>query len=246
MKTEKLQKVLANLGLGSRREMERWIEQGRISVNRKIAKIGDRVDDKVKISVDGRLLKKEHNPKNETRVILYHKPVGEVCTRSDPEKRKTVFDNLPRLKNGRWIVVGRLDITTSGLLFFTNNGELANKLMHPSSQVEREYAVRILGEVDGLVLERLRKGVELEDGIARFNKIKFSGGAGANQWFHVVLNEGRNREVKRLWESQGVRVSRLTRIRFGNIYLPSSLKKGKWVELGEQDINLLLRQIKSN
>ncbi len=237
--SEKLQKVLARAGVGSRREMERWIESGRVSVNGEIASIGDRVEDSDTIRVDGKPLSKSKTEVSRRRVLLYHKPLGEVTTRNDPEGRKTVFDRLPRISNGRWIAIGRLDINTLGVLLFTNDGELANKLMHPSSEIEREYAVRVLGQPHEGAIQQMLDGIELEDGIARFNTIEASGGEGANHWYHVTLKEGRNREVRRLWESQGLTVSRLIRVRYGPMWLPRDLKPGKSVELGEGALKLL-------
>ncbi|MGD9107583.1 MAG: pseudouridine synthase [Gammaproteobacteria bacterium] len=246
MKSEKIQKVLANLGLASRRQIEQWIADGRIIVDGKIAKLGDRVTDQEKISVDGRLVKRIPAKTLTARVLIYHKPIGEVCTRSDEKNRKTVFDSLPILHNARWVSVGRLDINTSGLLLFTNNGELANRLMHPSKQIEREYSVRVLGAVSQEILDNLLHGVKLEDGHARFVKIRrvrsFESDA-ANQWYHVVLREGRNREVRRLWESQGLKVNKLSRIRFGGIKLPRSLPRGQWVELSDREVKALLRRV---
>ncbi len=236
---EKLQKVLARAGIGSRREMERWIEQGRISVEGKTAKLGDRVDDKARIAVDGRPLKRDAAA--ETRCILYHKPTGEVCTRKDPQGRRTVFERLPKLKSGRWISIGRLDFNTSGLLLFTTDGELANKLMHPSANIEREYMVRVMGGVQEDVLQRLLDGVMLEDGMARFADIQDGGGEGINHWYYVVLMEGRNREVRRLWESQGLTVSRLKRVRYGEVFIPSKVKQGQWVELEAKEVKSLYR-----
>ncbi len=241
--TEKLQKVLARAGLASRREIERWIEQGRVHVDGEIAKLGDRVDSSARIFVDGRQVILRYSEAVKRRVLMYHKPVGEMCTRSDPEGRPTVFDHLPRLRNQRWIVIGRLDLNTAGLLLFTNDGELANRLMHPSSEIEREYAVRVLGEVDKPMLSRLKKGLELEDGFAAFADIQDAGGEGANHWYHVVLREGRNRIVRRLWESQGITVSRLIRVRFGNIPLPRHLRIGKWEDLEEQAIRDLAHSV---
>lgn len=235
--SEKLQKVLARAGLASRREIERWINQERVQVNGQIAKLGDRVDSTAKILVDGKPVVLRYSEMVKRRVLMYHKPVGEMCTRSDPEGRPTVFDHLPRISNQRWIAIGRLDFNTAGLLLFTNDGELANRLMHPSSEIEREYAVRVLGEVDKAMLARLKKGLELEDGFAAFAAIEDAGGEGANHWYHVTLKEGRNRIVRRLWESQGITVSRLIRIRFGNIQLPRYLRIGKWEDLGEQETN---------
>lgn len=228
--TEKLQKVLARSGLASRRTIEEWIVAGRIKVNNQIAQIGMRVGARDVIKVDGRIVRMPRK-QAEPRLILYHKPEGEICSRNDPERRPTVFMNLPKLPQGRWIGIGRLDINTSGLLLFTNDGELANKLMHPSANLEREYAVRVFGHVDEAILSRLQKGVKLEDGKAQFEKIIDAGGEGRNHWYHVTVNEGKNRLVRRLWESQGVTVSRLIRIRFGNYTLPKNLRMGKWVEL---------------
>jgi 23S rRNA pseudouridine2605 synthase len=228
--SEKLQKVLARAGMGSRRELEEWISAGRVKVNGQIATLGDRVTAADRITVDG---KKLAAPSGKTghSILLYNKPLGEICTRNDPEGRPTVFDHLPKLQHARWVTVGRLDINTTGLLLFTTDGELANKLMHPSTQIEREYAVRVMGEVTDEMLRKLTRGVELEDGIARFDGISDGGGEGANHWYHVVIQEGRNREVRRLWESQGVKVSRLKRVRYGNIQIPSYVRAGKFVEL---------------
>jgi 23S rRNA pseudouridine2605 synthase len=239
---EKLQKVLASLGLASRREIEKWIVVGRVKVDGKIARLGDRVSDRAKIFVDGRLILRKSFV---TRVLVYHKPVGEVCTRSDEKGRRTVFASLPKLHDARWIMIGRLDINTAGLLLFTNNGELANRLMHPSYEIEREYAVRVLGAVSRDILERLTRGVKLEGGLARFDKVRRMRGReeGANQWFYVVLREGRNREVRRLWESQGAKVSKLLRVRFGNVKLPRSLPRGQWLELSAREVKALLRQV---
>ncbi|KAA1192445.1 pseudouridine synthase [Pseudohalioglobus sediminis] len=236
---EKLQKVLARTGLGSRREMERWIEQGRISVDGKPAALGDRVSGTARIAVDGKALNTA--PAQETRCILYHKPTGEVCSRKDPQGRRTVYERLPKLKAGRWISIGRLDFNTSGLLLFTTDGELANKLMHPSSNIEREYMVRVMGEWDEATLQRLLEGVMLEDGMARFTDIQDGGGDGINHWFYVVIMEGRNREVRRLWESQGLTVSRLKRVRYGEVFIPSRVKQGQWVELEPKEVKSLYR-----
>ena len=236
---ERIQKVLAQAGLGSRREVERWISEGRVSVNGEKVSLGARLLPSDTVRVDGKPLKLHSDTRVDDRVIVYSKPEGVICSRSDPEGRPTVFENLPRLKNQRWISVGRLDINTSGLLILTTDGELANRLMHPSYGVDREYAVRIHGEVDDAMLARLKEGVLLEDGVARFTDIQPAGGDSSNQWFHVVLMEGRNREVRRLWESQGVQVSRLKRVRYGCIFLPSRLKVGAWEELNNKEINEL-------
>jgi 23S rRNA pseudouridine2605 synthase len=237
--SEKLQKILAAAGYGSRRELEKWIVEGRVSVNGQVAKLGDRVSLDDTVSVDG---KRARLPAKDQRirVLLYNKPEGEVCTRSDPEGRKTVFEHLPRLKGERWIAVGRLDINTTGLLLFTNNGELANKLMHPSSRIDREYLVRVHGAVDDDMLKRLRDGVLLEDGMAKFSDIVPGERVGTNGWYTVALMEGKNREIRRLWESQNVEVNRLKRVRFGPIFMPSYTRRGQWVELDEKALNDLL------
>ena len=236
-KGQKLQKVLANLGMGSRRKMERWIEEGRVTVDGSVATLGDRVHAGQALRLDGKPL--EVDAAEQVRVLLYHKPVREVCSRDDPEGRKTVFERLPKLKSGRWISVGRLDFNTSGVLLFTTDGALANALMHPSSAIEREYLVRVMGRVDEPMLERLKKGVELDDGPARFSDIQEGGGDGINRFFYVVLMEGRNREVRRLWESQRTTVSRLKRVRYGEVFLPSKLKKGQWLELPQRDVDVI-------
>lgn len=243
---EKLQKVLANAGLGSRREMEGWIAQGRISINGRIATIGDRVTATDHIEIDGKPLSRRSLENNFTRVILYHKPEGEICTAKDPEGRPTIFRNLPRLQTGRWVSIGRLDINTSGLLLLTTDGELANRLMHPKYQIEREYAVRILGEVSDETLQQLRTGVMLEDGPAHFDQIIDAGGKGVNHWYHVILREGRNREVRRLWEAVGMTVSRLQRVRYGNIVLERSIKTKKWRDLTPVQIRQLLKMVELN
>ena len=239
---EKLQKVLARAGYGSRREMESWITAGRIKVNGKPAKLGDRVSSDDKISVDGKKLSANTAQSVAQTVLIYNKPLGEICTRHDPEGRPSVFDKLPRLQHARWVAVGRLDINTSGLLLFTTDGELANKLMHPSTQIEREYAVRVIGEVTKEMVETMHRGVLLEDGMASFSDIQYFAGSGANQWYHVVLMEGRNREVRRLWESQGLKVSRLKRVRYGNIFMPSTIKVGQYRELPPNEVKALYEQ----
>ena len=240
--SEKLQKILAQAGLGSRREMERWIEQGRVKLNGETAKLGERAGHRDEILVDGKKI--EHGASQARRVLVYNKPEGEVCTRNDPEGRPTVFDNLPKLKGERWIAVGRLDINTSGLLLFTTDGELANKLMHPSTNtVDREYAVRVAGEVTDEIIAELKKGVVLEDGMAKFTDVQFFDGDGFNQWYHVCIMEGRNREVRRLWESQGMKVSRLKRVRYGCVFLPKKVSAGKWVELDQRDTDELAKLV---
>ena len=235
--SERLQKYLAQAGFGSRRQIEDWIRAGRITVNGNAALLGMRVSGNETIKLDGKVL---HIQSVKRRVLAYYKPVGEVTSRADPEGRATVFDDLPALSSGRWLSVGRLDLNTQGLLLLTTDGELANKLMHPSAEVEREYAVRVLGAVDKTVLERLRTGVELDDGPAAFDEIVDVGGSGANHWYHVILKEGRHREVRRLWESQGIVVSRLVRVRFGPIELRRGLRLGRWDELNDQQIAALL------
>jgi 23S rRNA pseudouridine2605 synthase len=240
---EKLQKVLARAGYGSRRELEDWITAGRIKVNNQVAKLGDRVSETDRITVDGDPVRKTRLSERRSRVLIYHKPVGEVCTRSDPEGRDTIFNHLPKLTSGRWITIGRLDLNTSGLLLITTDGDLANRMMHPSHQVEREYAVRVMGEVTPEILKNLKEGVELEDGPAHFDMIASGGGDGANSWYHVILREGRNREVRRLWESQGIQVSRLMRVRYGMISLPRGQRPGRWEELPEQAVDVLRRSV---
>lgn len=239
--TEKLQKVMARVGLGSRRAMEKWISEGRVSINGKVSKLGDRIGENETLRVDGRIVRFEAEAETLRRVIIYNKPEGQVCTRTDPEGRPTVFDRLPKLQGERWVAVGRLDINTQGLLLFTTDGELANQLMHPSSQVEREYAVRVRGEVSKDALDNLRTGVMLEDGEARFDDIVDSGGEGYNHWYHVLIGEGRKREVRRLWESQDIQVSRLIRVRYGSAVLPRGMQTGKCVELSKDEIDALAR-----
>ncbi|WAH57435.1 pseudouridine synthase [Pseudomonas silvicola] len=241
---EKLQKVLARIGVGSRRDVEAWIGEGRIKVNGVNATLGQRVDLHDAISVDGKVIKREEASETVRRVIIYNKPDGEICTRDDPEGRPTVFDRLPRPREGRWINIGRLDINTTGLLMFTTDGELANRLMHPSYEMDREYAVRVRGEVDDDMLLRLKNGVILEDGPARFTDIQMApGGEGFNHWYHCVVMEGRNREVRRLWESQGLVVSRLKRVRFGPVFLNSDLPMGRWRELSQHEVDVLSAEV---
>lgn len=237
--TFKIQKVLAECGLGSRRTIEKWIEAGRVKVNGEVAAIGTRITQNAKITFDNQPVNLYQSRAIKTRVLAYHKPVGEVCSQKDTEGRRTAYEALPPLKQGRWIMVGRLDINTSGLLLFTNDGALANRLMHPSSEVERCYAVRVLGQVTPDMIKKLKSGVELEDGLAQFKKIKFVGGDGANQWYEVVLTEGRNREVRRMWEAQGVRVSRLIRVAYGPIRLARYLRPKQWRELSDSELRRL-------
>lgn len=237
---ERIQKALANAGFGSRREIEQWIRDGQLKINGKIAKLGDRIRGDELIRLQGRELNLGKRLDVPTRVLIYYKPAGELVTRRDPQGRAVVFTQLPKLKIGRWIAIGRLDINTQGLLLVTTNGELANRLMHPSQQVEREYAVRVFGNVTDEVLANLREGVDLSDGEARFSSIGASRGEGANTWFRVVLKEGRNRIVRRLWESQELSVSRLIRIRFGPILMPNKLKARTFYELEEKELAALL------
>lgn len=237
--SEKLQKVLARSGHGSRRELEAKIAAGRVSVNGKVATLGERIDANAVVRIDGHEVTIKPPEDVVCRVLMYHKPEGELCTRRDPEGRPTVYDRLPRVQGARWVAVGRLDINTSGLLLFTTDGELANRLMHPMHEIEREYSVRVFGEVTDAMLRKLKQGVQLEDGMASFKEIKRGGGEGMNQWFRVVLTEGRNREVRRLWESQGVQVSRLIRIRYGNIKLEQGLPQSGWAEMPLTTINYL-------
>lgn len=231
---ERLHKVLARAGLGSRRQIEDWIRAGRVRVNDQQAVLGQSVTGADRLMVDGQAVVLAAPAK--ARLMLYHKPEGEVCTRRDPEGRPTVFDRLPPLPSGRWISVGRLDINSSGLLLLTTDGNLAHRLMHPGNHQEREYAVRVRGQVDQAMLDRLRSGVELEDGPARFLTITAAGGAGLNQWFHVIVDEGRNRLVRRLWASQGITVSRLLRVRYGPLALPRALARGQWREATAQEL----------
>lgn len=237
---ERLQKVLARAGFGSRRAIEEQARQGRITVNGETARPGTPIKPGDRVCMDGRPLALTRAWQEQpSRVLLYHKPEGEMCTSDDPEGRPTVFDRLPPIQAGRWVSVGRLDFNTSGVLLFTTDGKLANRLMHPSGGVEREYAVRVLGEVSADVIDKLTRGVELDDGLACFDDVRDAGGRGANHWYHVTLSEGRNREVRRLWESQGVTVSRLIRVRFGPIKLPGGLKPGRWKELTDREIRQL-------
>ena len=237
-KADRLQKVLAAAGLGSRREIESWIEAGRITVNGSVAKLGDRAGPADKITVDGKPVLVAG--KSAGRILIYNKPEGELVTRSDPEGRPTVFSRLPA---GRWVAVGRLDINSAGLLLFTDDGELANRLMHPRYEVEREYAARVQGELRVDDLEKLRHGVQLEDGPAAFTRIEAAdqrSAGGANRWYRIALKEGRNREVRRMFEAVGARVSRLLRVRYGPVELPRDLKPGEWRELKGKSLEELL------
>ncbi len=238
----KLHKVLADAGMGSRREMEELILSGRISVNGSPAHIGQRINHNDQVRVNGKLIKLKLTPPP-TRLIAYHKPIGEIVTRDDPKKRPSVFKKLPLIRNGRWIAIGRLDINTEGLLLFTNSGELANRLMHPRSEIEREYAVRVYGEITESDFESLKEGFTLDNSLAKFEHIEYVGGTGANSWVRVIMKEGKRREVRRLFDQVGVTVSRLIRIRYGLVSLPESLKRGKVYELTSKAIDEVSRTV---
>lgn len=237
----RLQKLLADRGYGSRRKMEGWISEGKIEVNGQAAELGQRVTKQDKIKVRGYALRNRPNFSS-SRLLMYNKPEGEICTMKDPRRRPTVFRNLPKLRGARWIAVGRLDINTSGLLLFTTNGELANQLMHPSSGIEREYRCRIFGDVDKAMIEHLINGVEIDQHMMKFNKVTLQGAPSdqRNKWVHVTLSEGRNREVRKLWESVGCQVSRLTRIRYGSLSLSRKLRPGKHQELNSKEASRFL------
>jgi 23S rRNA pseudouridine2605 synthase len=236
---ERIQKVLARAGYGSRRQLESLIKEGKVTVNGDVAKLGDQIEQGDSIRLENKALSPKRLWQQPQQVLLYNKPVGEVCTRNDPEGRRTIFQSLPAPEEGRWVSVGRLDINTSGLIILTTDGELANKLMHPSNEMDREYAVRVLGDVTSEMMQNLRDGVELDDGKAHFSDIQDAGGEGANHWYHVVIQEGRNREIRRLWESQGVQVSRLMRVRYGTVIIPKQLRMGRWMMLEGSDIEAL-------
>ncbi|MEW5888407.1 MAG: 23S rRNA pseudouridine(2605) synthase RluB [Pseudomonadota bacterium] len=240
---EKLHKILAQAGLGSRRELEEWIIAGRVSVNGLPAHVGQRIGPNDQVRVNGRPIKLRFE-RQLPRVLLYHKPEGEIVSRDDPQGRASVFDKLPRIRGGRWVAVGRLDFNTSGLLIFTNNGDLANRLMHPRYGLEREYAVRVIGELGPEQRQTLLKGVQLEDGIAAFSSVHDAGGTGTNRWYRVTIGEGRNREVRRMLEAVATPVSRLMRVRYGPIQLPPRLKRGMWKELSEDEVETLLKALK--
>lgn len=242
MSEERAQKALSRMGFGSRREIERWIETGHVKINGEVIKIGTKVKEGDRAEFNGKRIV-IRAPKAEVRVLIYNKPVGEICSRKDAERRKTVFENLPKLTNARWVSIGRLDINTSGLLLFTNNGELANRMMHPSHEIEREYAVRVRGTVTPDKIKQLTKGVELEDGPAHFDDIVEVGGEGSNRWYNVVLREGRNREVRRLWEAVDVTVSRLMRVRYGPVILDKSLRQGKSIDLEQAEVEQMMEAV---
>jgi 23S rRNA pseudouridine2605 synthase len=243
VETIKLQKALADAGHGSRREIEEWIAAGRVSVNGETAHVGQRIGPDDKVRINGRLEQLKAGGLRLPRVLIYHKPEGEIVSREDPEGRPTVFEKLPRINNGRWIAVGRLDFNSCGLMLFTSSGELANRLMHPSYELEREYAVRVLGEPSAEAIQRLTTGIELEDGLARFNGMLDAGGEGANHWYNVTISEGRNREVRRMFEAVGLQVSRLMRVRYGPVQLPPGLKRGLWRELEEANVAALTKML---
>ena len=237
--TEKLQKILAAAGLASRREIERWIAAGRVTVNGRAASLGDRAAPGDVLRIDGKPVSRAASRR---RLIRYHKPAGEVTARRDPLARPMVFDRLPALGRARWVAVGRLDFNTTGLLLFTDDGELAHRLMHPGFGIEREYAVRVRGAPSPRALASLTAGVALDDGEARFDALRPAGGEGANQWFHVVLREGRNREVRRLFEAVGCSVSRLIRVRFGPVTLPRGLRPGRYEDVDGDEARALMRE----
>jgi 23S rRNA pseudouridine2605 synthase len=239
LKPARLQKVLSALGFGSRRQIEQWIRAGQVLLNGRPARLGDRWQEGDQIKIKGRPVKVEQRLDSALKVLLYHKPAGEIVTRYDPQGRPSVFERLPKLTQGRWVAVGRLDLNTEGLMLFTNCGEFAHRLMHPSFELEREYAVRVYGRIEEKQLAKLLTGIELEDGLARFLKVEPAGGVGANRWYRVVVKEGRNRLVRRLWEACGVTVSRLIRIRYGPICLPPGLRRGDFCELKPPAIKLL-------
>lgn len=239
--SEKLHKALADRGLGSRREMERWIAGGRVAVNGEVARTGARVDAGDRIAVDGKPL--GNPPTSPARVLVLNKRDGVIVSRADPSARTTVFDDLPPLPSGRWIAVGRLDAATSGLLLLASSGALANALMHPSTGIDREYAVRVDGVLEDDALERLREGIATAGRRERFTDIRYYNGSGANHWYHVVLMEGRNREVRRLFAAEGVRVTRLKRVRYGPVVLPSWLRRGRRVEMNTADVASLHRTL---
>jgi 23S rRNA pseudouridine2605 synthase len=238
---ERLQKVLAQAGLGSRREMEEWISAGRVTVNGEVAVLGMRVAEGDVIRADRRTVRVREQGAQLPRVLLYHKQEGEIVSRDDPGQRATVFDNLPKVRGHKWIAIGRLDFNTSGLLIFTTSGELANRLMHPRFQVEREYAVRVQGEMQpDQMRQMVRQGIELDDGPVKFEKISDEGGEGFNHWYRIVVKEGRNRVVRRTFEALGLPVSRLMRVRFGIVNLPPRLKRGMQAELGEGEVRQVM------
>jgi 23S rRNA pseudouridine2605 synthase len=241
--TVKLHKALADAGLASRREIEEWIAAGRVSVNGEPAHVGQRIGPNDKVRAGGRLINLHLDQPRPPRVLLYHKPEGEIVSRDDPQHRTSVFDKLPRIRGGRWVAIGRLDFNSCGLLMFTNSGELANRMMHPRNAIEREYAVRVLGELAPEIKTQLTAGIQLDDGMARFQRLYEVGGEGANRWYEVTLSEGRYREVRRMFEAVGVTVSRLMRVRYGPVALPPRLKRGQVLELEPTEVQALLKAL---
>ena len=239
--SDRIQKLIANAGYGSRRWAERLIEQGRISINNQEAKLGNKAKISDKVTIDGRLIDLGRYAEEETKVLILNKQAGVICSNKDEEGRQSVFEFLP--DNTRWVMVGRLDLNTSGLLLFTNNGDLANKLMHPSSEIDREYAVRVLGKVEDEHIKKLTNGIELDDGFAKFHRVTLGGGEGANRWYHVVVREGRKREVRRLWEALDFKVSRLIRTRFSDIRLPEKLRANQSEYLKPKQVQALLKSV---
>ena len=242
MKT-RIHKILADHGIGSRRGIESLIKQRKVKVNGELATLGQLVSEHDIFEVEGRTIRLSKKDPSKKRILMYNKKVGEISSRNDPDHKKTIFDSLPKLKSGRWVSVGRLDINTSGLILFTNDGSLANQLMHPSSNIEREYIARVHGQVTDQILNNLMKGVKLEDGFAKFTDVQGGRKGNTNQWFAMVIMEGRTREVRRLWESQGLEISRLKRVRYGSLFLPASLKQGAFKELSKSEISALEHQV---
>lgn len=242
MKT-RIHKILADHGIGSRRGIESLIKQRKVKVNGELATLGQLVSEHDIFEVEGRTVRLSKKDPSKKRILMYNKKVGEISSRNDPDHKKTIFDSLPKLKSGRWVSVGRLDINTSGLILFTNDGSLANQLMHPSSNIEREYIARVHGQVTDQILNNLTKGVKLEDGFAKFTDVQGGRKGNTNQWFAMVIMEGRTREVRRLWESQGLEISRLKRVRYGSLFLPASLKQGAFKELSKSEISALEHQV---
>ena len=238
----RIHKILADHGIGSRRGIESLIRQKKVLVNGQLAIIGQLVSEKDTFEIEGRSIKLLKKDPTKRRVLMYNKRVGEISSRNDPDHKKTIFDSLPKLRSGRWVSVGRLDINTSGLILFSNDGSFANNLMHPSSNIEREYVARVHGHVSEKIVNNLIKGVKLEDGFAKFSDVQGGRKGNTNQWFAMVIMEGRSREVRRLWESQGLEISRLKRVRFGNLFLPATLKQGAFKELTKSEISALERQ----
>jgi len=239
----RIHKILADHGIGSRRGIESLIKQRKVKVNGELATLGQLVSEHDIFEVEGRTVRLSKKDPSKKRILMYNKKVGEISSRNDPDHKKTIFDSLPKLKSGRWVSVGRLDINTSGLILFTNDGSLANQLMHPSSNIEREYIARVHGHVTDQILNNLMKGVKLEDGFAKFTDVQGGRKGNTNQWFAMVIMEGRTREVRRLWESQGLEISRLKRVRYGSLFLPASLKQGAFKELSKSEISALEHQV---